>query len=290
MVNLMSSLQSKANNRALVRGVGAFLLIIVAWLVGQTATILLQTASTPALPVLTLKSISSQTSQSLTGDLCYLMGKPDAQALQEVMGAPESISDIATTRLKMTLLGVIDVKGAGVALIQSSGQALVVGVGEEVIKGVDLVEVYADQVVISHRGNREKLTMEALGEGLIESSTSSGTVYAASGELSSDNVAALKEVGETLRKSPVAISKYIRFQPVGSNGNWSAVKIWPKSDLALFEGIGLQPGDLLTAINGRSIQEMSQEPSLWQGFLNESQFELTVERDGNPIVLSVDLN
>lgn len=293
MVNLTELLQSKLSSRRLVGVVGGALLVMVAWLSGQAASLLLHSPTSPTLPVsaspLESKTLSSATSQNSLGDPVYLMGKPDIKALQAVMGKPEPISDIASTRLKLTLMGVIEVSGAGVALIKSAGKTLVVGVGEEIIKGVDLVEVYADQVVISHRGKHEKLTMESLSKGLIEASSSNRATFRA-GSLTPENASALKEVGETLRKSPVAISRYVRFKALGQNGNWTAVKIWPKSDVTLFEGVGFKSGDLITAVNGRSIQEMAQEPSLWQAFLNESQFELTVERQGRPLVLSVDLN
>ena len=287
MVNLMTSLQSILLNRSLVGWVSVFLLALVAWLVGQNASLFLQNPVAPPLPVL---SVQSSSVKPIQGTPSYLMGKPDAKALQTSLEASEPVSEMTDTRLKLTLMGVIDVDGAGVAIIQSSGQTLVVGEGEEIVKGVDLIEVYADQVVISHRGKRERLMMEELTKGLIESASSGVTTSAVASELNEKEAAALKEIGETLRKSPISISKYVRFKPIGKNGNWTAVKVWPKSNPELFNAIGFISGDLVKAVNGRSIQEMAQEPGLWQTFLNESQFELTVDRQGSSVTLSVNLN
>ena len=287
MVNLMTSLQSIINSLTLVRWVTFLLVIFLAWQVGQSSSLLLKSPLVPELPVLSVQSTSIKT---VEGERSYLMGKPDKTlSNQKPISDSKPVSEIANTRLKLKLLGVIDVEGAGVAIIQSSGQTLVVSEGEQIVKGVDLIEVYSDQVVISHRGKRERLVMEALTKGLIESSSVSSS-SALSSNLTAENTQALKEVGETLRKSPISISKYIRFKPIGKNGSWSAVKIWPKSNADLFNSIGFKSGDLIKAVNGRTIQEMSLEPSLWQTFLNESQFELTIERQGGTVNLSVDLN
>jgi len=287
MVNLMTSLQSFMFNRTLVGWVSLTLLVLAAWLVGQNATLFLQSPVTPSLPVLSVKTSSVTAVQA---EPSYLMGKPDAKVLQASLNTSEPVSEMADTRLKLTLMGVIDVQGAGVAIIQSSGQALVVGEGEEIVKGVDLIEVYPDQVVISHRGKRERLMMEELTKGMIETASNRSSVNSAPVALDAENAMALKEVGETLRKSPISISKYVRFKPIGKNGNWTAVKVWPKSNPELFNAIGFVSGDLLKTVNGRSIQEMAQEPALWQAFLNQSQFELTVERQGQEVTFSVDLN
>ena len=287
MVNLMTSLQSIILNRTLVGWISLFLLVLFAWIVGQKATLFLQQPVAPSLPVL---SVQTAVVERVQGRPSFLMGKPSPKALQDSKTPSEPVSEMKDTRLKLILMGVIDVDGAGVAIIQSSGRTLVVGEGEEILKGVELIEVYADQVVISHRGKRERLMMEELTKGLIEKSSSSRTTLTSPANLSSEEEAALKKVGETLRKSPISISKYVRFKPVGRNGAWTGVKVWPKSNPELFNAVGFMSGDVVKSVNGRTIQDMSQEPSLWQAFLNEAQFDLTVERRGGLVTLSVNLN
>lgn len=288
MVNANSSLKLLTNNRALVRWATILFLVLLAWQAGRSASLMLHSSNVPPLPVLIQ---AEQSHQTIHGEPSYLMGKPDLKSLKEStpVASKESISEITNTRLNLKLIGVIDLENAGVAIIKSSGKTLVVGEGEEIVKGVELVEVYSDQVIISHRGKREKLIMEETAKGLIERGSES-TSSAPQSRLSIEASQALKEIGDTLRKSPISISKYIRFKPIGKNGNWSAVKVWPKSNIDVFTGIGLKSGDLIKSVNGRTIQEMSKEPSLWQAFLNESQFELTVERQGKTVSLSVDLN
>jgi len=272
----------------LVRWAMILFLILLAWLVGRSASSMLYSSDIPSLPTLVQ---AKPINQAVQGEYSYLMGKPDLKALKE--SAPqkskESVSEITNTRLRLKLIGVIDLESSGVAIIQSSGKTLVVSEGEKIVQGVDLIEVYSNWVMISHRGKREKLMMEETAKGLIEQGGSK-TAPSAPSRLSPENSAALKKIGESLKKSPISISRYVRFKTIGKKGNWTAIKVWPRSNIGVFTGIGLKSGDLIKSVNGKSIQEISQDPSLWQTFLNESQFDLTVERRGEPVSLSIDLN
>ena len=287
MDNLVTFLQLAAKNRLVVGAISWSLLVVLAWQVGQGASLFL---TKPVLPELPSVSVETPNLKVIQGQRSYLLGRPDATFLnQNATRNAKPVSEISNTRLNLTLMGVIDVKGAGVAIIQSPNETLVAGVGEQIVKGVELVEIYADQVVITHRGKQERLVMESVSTGLIKAASEDGLAFS-SATLSAKNAQALKEVGDTLRKSPISISKYIRFQPIGQSGRWSAVKIWPKTDTDLFNSIGLKSGDLIKSVNGKTIQDMSSQPSLWQNFLNASQFELAIERQGQLVTLLLDLS
>lgn len=288
MGNLVASLKLVAQSSVLLRWVTLFLLAVLAWQIGKHATLLLTSPVVPQLPVI---AVEKSAPVSVSGDPSYLMGRPDVIAQKPTRPAlsTDSVAKVSKTRLNLKLLGVIDLPKRGVAIIKSSGKTLVVAEGEEIIKGVELLEVFADQVMISHRGKREKLMMESAAKGLIESG--SGKRASASAQsLSARDAQSLQAIGQTLRQSPLSISKYVRFKPIGKQGSWTAVKIWPKSNITLFRNLGLKSGDLIKEVNGRTIQQMSQQPALWQEFLNGSQVELTVERRGRSIQLAIDLN
>lgn len=282
-----SSLYQVVNSSFLPKALSFVFLLWCAWLIGALISSQLKTIELPELPtvqVLPEKKVSAQ------GDPSYLFGKPDIE--QAVLTADRSVSpdELDQTRLKLKLIGVIVSQDKGVAIIEATGATKVVSIGEEILSGVELLKVLPDQVVILHRGKQEKLMMERSEEALIQSLSSPVSPAEEASELSSDQKQTLRNIGEELRQQPVSISKYIRFQPVNEDGKWVAVKIWPRAEKEVFESIGFKAGDLLKSINGRSIQEMSQEPALWQAFLNDSRFELGVERKGQLVTLSVDLN
>lgn len=287
MFSLVNSFHTIVRNHALAKWSAYLLVVLLAWMIGSMVSTQLTPVNMPILPQISLQKTDSG---PVRGELAFLFGKPaaDATPAGQVDSTEVSPSEVNATRLKLKLVGAIVSQGKGVAIIESSGATLVVKEGEEIINGVDLIKVYSDQIIILHRGKREKLLMEEATEGLFEQASSDNQVVSSS--LTQEGKATLKEIGEVLRSQPVNISKYIRFQPVNENGKWVAVKIWPRTEKAVFEGIGFQAGDLLKSINGRTIDEMAQEPALWQTFLNESQFDLTVERNGKLVDLSVDLN
>lgn len=289
MVNLVSSLQAFVHNPSLAKWTTYFMLVLLAWQVGVLATSRLNVVEKPALPQI---SVVSQKAVKVRDEEFLLFGKPEVNSAQPADLADEGLSpsEVDASRLRLKLVGAIATEGKGVAIIESSGETLVIGEGEEVLKGVDLLKVFSDQVIILNRGKREKLMMEEGGSDLFEKAGSSTKEPQGSKDISPEHKATLRQIGENLRSNPVSISKYIRFQPINKDGKWVAVKVWPKSEPELFKTIGFEAGDLLKSVNGRSIEEMAQEPSLWQAFLNESQFDLTVERDGRMVDLSVDLN
>lgn len=288
MLNLLHTVQTMAQSTSLAKWASSFLVLILAWLSGILISAQLQPIEIPPLPE--PSSQVQSVSPSPQGKESYLFGKPEVEMVAPSQSAAADLAPeaVAATRLRLKLIGAIATADKGVAIIESSGTTLVVAEGEQVINGVDLVKVYSDQAVILHRGKHEKLQMEEATAGLI--STVGGDESAVSDELTPEHKQTLREIGEVLRQQPVSISKYIRFQPINQNGQWTAVKIWPKEQQAVFEALGFKAGDLLKSVNGRSIQDLAQEPALWQTFLNESQFELTVERNGQPVNLTVDLN
>lgn len=287
MFSLVNSFHTIVRNHALAKWSSYLLIVLLAWMIGSMVSKQLTPVNIPVLPHISLQEADSG---PVRGELSFLFGEPaaDATPAGQVDSSDVSPSEVNATRLKLKLVGAIASHGKGVAIIESSGNTLVAKEGEEIINGVDLIKVYSDQIIILHRGKREKLLMEEATEGLFEQASSSSEAVSTS--LTPEGKATLKEIGEVLRNQPVSISKYIRFQPVNENGKWVAVKIWPRAEKAVFEGIGFRAGDLLKSINGRTIDEMAQEPALWQTFLNESQFDLTVERNGKLVDLSVDLN
>lgn len=288
MINLVSAFRTFVNNPSLAKWMTYLLLVLLAWQVGMLVSARMNVVDTPVLPQIVT---APQKAVKLRGDESLLFGKPVVE-LTGSTAADDGLSpsDVDASRLRLKLVGAIATEGKGVAIIESAGKTLVVAEGEEIISGVDLLKVFSDQVIILNRGKREKLMMEEGGTNLFEKAVPSSKSQQPSPAMSAANKATLRQIGETLRNNPVSISKYIRFQPINKGGKWVSVKLWPKSEPELFQEIGFKAGDLLKSVNGRTIEEMAQEPSLWQAFLNESQFDLTVERGGQMVDLSVDLN
>lgn len=256
-----------------------FLFIVLAWLLGALVANQFSRVEPPSLPL--LKNGAQAT--KVNGQPSFLFG--DFKAVLDQEGeAAANLDALKETRLNLKLVGVIDYPNRGLALIQRGGKSEVYGVGDEIQSGVTLLNVLGDQVVILNRGAQERLALEGLNNQLLQSSNKPQTPH---DNRASTPTMRLTEIGRQLKRSPMSISQYLRFEPINQGGKWVAVKIWSKSDQALFRSLGFEEGDRVTLINGKTINEMAKNPALWREFLNESKMDLTVERNGVPETVAV---
>ncbi|WP_178863921.1 type II secretion system protein N [Thiomicrorhabdus cannonii] len=264
---------------------GLLFLVVLAWQVGALIALQLGAPQTPDFPTLDQKEKPAEI-QRPHGVASHLFGQP-LVAPPTKTAASLKVEMLAPTQLRLKLLGTIVSGHSAVAIIESAGVTLVVAEGEPVTKNVGLVKVFADEVIIEHRGKREKLQMEQAGERLISSVQADSVVLKA---LTAEQKETLQSIGQIIREQPLSVSKYIRFEPLNKQGKLNGVKIWPSEQKEVFDALGLQPGDVLLGINGQSIEEIGQGSAGWQALLERTQLELQLERNGQRLSLSVDLN
>jgi general secretion pathway protein C len=259
--------------------------IFALWL-GAVLTLALQSPEVPLLPKITPTKTVNQPMQ-VHGSALQLLGQPTKVTSTPVT---ENLSEVKKTRLNLKLIGVIQSGERGVALIQKGRETVVVLPGEDIQPGVKLLEVHANQVVIEHQGKKERLLLEGAEDTTNTHAKSTAENRAnANQQTNGDAYHRLVTVANQLRKSPASISKYLRFQPLRANGKWIGVQVWPKGDAAIFRAAGFKPGDIIKEVDGKTIQQMSEQPQLWQQFQKQNQFDVVVERNGELKVLNIDL-
>lgn len=208
----------------------------------------------------------------------YLFGTKTATVEKPIV---KQQSELKQSKLNLKLLGILMAPSMSVAIINKSGQSNSYALGEEIQRNVVLKEVHADYVILSNRGLLEKLEM-LKAENLFSSNNDTQ-------ELSQVQVAKLSKVKETALKNPVSIMRYVRFQNMVRNGKIESVKVWPRQEKEIFNALGFNAGDELLSVNGQAIDKLAKSPTLWQGLLKQSQFELTIKRKGQEMPLSVEL-
>ena len=217
--------------------------------------------------------------ESLSPSPIYLFGRAEKQVYQPKVKTQE---EVKKTRLNLKLLGVLVAPGFGIAIIENKGQSESYSLDETIQKGVVLKEVYPDYVVISHNGLLEKLQMVQDEEVFVQSADSA--------ELSERQLKVLSSVKENALKNPISIMRYVRFQMVQKNGKVDSVKVWPQKEAAIFRSLGFKPGDELKTVDGYTVAELSQSPTLWKTLLTKTNLELTVIRNGQTQSVSVQLD
>lgn len=192
--------------------------------------------------------------------------------------------DVPQTRLSLTLVGAVASSNdkLSLAIIANQGKQATYGLGETIENTrVTLQAVYVDRVIIRNQGRDETLMLQ-------------GIDYSASPQLLSDNSGKqtteesadsgndLDEVRQEIAADPQKIFQYIRLSQVMDDGQLKGYRVRPGKDRALFDQVGLKDGDIATALNGQDLKDSSQMAQLWKSALDSSEWNLTVERDGQP--------
>lgn len=268
---------------ALPRGVAAaapmlmtILLVIV--LAAQLASLLWRflgspnaTANAPpvvdvgAAPAVDLSSIVNAHLFGVAG----LSGDPNA--------APATSANLA---LAGTLAGLDP--GHGWAIIGASAQAArVYATGASLPGGTTLLAVYRDRVILERNGARESLALPRL------SGTAAAPIaYRPAAGDESGSVA--ESVRQLMAQDQSAVNDLLRPQPVFSGAQLRGYRVYPGRNRGQFAKLGLQPGDLVTAVNGAPLDDPSRGPEILRGIGNGATVTVTIDRNGQSQQLTVD--
>ncbi len=170
---------------------------------------------------------------------------------------------------------------AGFAIIgENAANAKFYRVGA-VINGVArLHSVYADRVIIDRNSSLETLVLP-------RGAPSTAPMPAVR------NVAMSNPAGENLRRlaasNPGALGELLRAQPVFSNGVQKGYRVYPGRDRQQFVRLGLQPGDLVTSVNGSTLDDPNRSSEILNTLTASSTAQITVERNGANQQLTLDM-
>lgn len=192
--------------------------------------------------------------------------------------APEALAPVSTQGL--VLVGVLastEPQNGRAIIGESTGSARVYAVGATLPGGSRLLEVYPDRVILDRGGSSETLPLPRQGGSSwnVGSPAQPTTV----GSAATANVAD----GETLASA-------IRWQAVMRPDKPSGVRVYPGSDAQRFANFGLQPGDLILAINDAPLADQANGEQFLKTLAGAPQARLTLERNGRTETVTIDLS
>lgn len=171
----------------------------------------------------------------------------------------------------------------GWAILGPSQQAArVYATGATLPGGARLVAVYADRVILERGGRREYLALPRLTGG-------AGPVPAAAIQRQSEPQALIDGVRELVAQNPGAVSELLRPQPVFAGGQLRGYRIYPGRNRQQFARLGLQPGDLVTAVNGTPLDDPNRGLEALQGIGTGGAATLSVDRNGQVQQITLDV-
>ncbi len=188
----------------------------------------------------------------------------------------------ANLTLAGTLAGIQPEQGW--AIIGASGQtARVYATGAALPGGSKLFAVYPDRVILDRGGARESLMLPRLSGG-------AGAPMAAANLPGSDpqNASLADSVRQLLVQNPSTGGDLLRPQPVFAGGSLKGYRVYPGRNRAQFVSLGLQPGDLVMAVNGAALDDPNRGLEILRGIGQGSAVTLTIDRGGQQQQISVD--
>lgn len=202
-------------------------------------------------------------------------GRPAGQA-----GVAEAVKRSAPeTGLRLRLEGVLvgqRPEDSGAIVADSSGETAYYRVGGMLPGNAELVEVEPTRILIRRGGRYESLTFEeadsaeliAESESQPSGLTPEAFLSQARAKLDAQGVAALNRYG---------------LRPVDDSGQGGYVY---EGSNAMLNAVGLQAGDVITAINGQRLGNIEQDKSLLEDWRGQAQLDIEIERGGSTLTVS----
>ncbi|MGL6224506.1 MAG: type II secretion system protein GspC [Steroidobacteraceae bacterium] len=261
--------------------VSALLVVVLAWQLVQLGWALLgakngvvagpgASATVAAPPPVRTVDVASIVNAHLFGEANAPAGSTD----------PNSV---AASQMPLVLVGTIANTDPtlGYAIIgENPAAAKVYSVGKTITGGTKLHSVYPDRAILDRGGKLEALLLPKKFQG--------GGMSASvpPGANPADPM-----LGDRLRQlaaaNPAAITDVMRPQPVFANGQQRGYRVYPGRSRAVFNRLGLLPGDLVTAINGTPLDDPSRGMDVLQTLNSSPTATVTIERNGTTVQVNI---
>lgn len=188
-------------------------------------------------------------------------------------------ADAPRTNVPLVLAGTLAVRDpkAGLAIIGESAQTgHVYAVGATLPGGVRLHEVYTDRVVLDRGGALESLPLPR--------TALAGRPARVAG--------AEPPLGETVQKiingGPEVVGEVLRPMPSYNNGKLAGFRVYAGRDRRKFARLGLQPGDVVTQVNGVPLGDAQHGLDALRTLGGAGTAIVTVDRGGATQQLTID--
>jgi len=261
---------------------GVLLLAVGAWQAAHLTWTAIETfATSPSLP--------PAESLATGGSAVASPASMDTIAAMHLFGAAETESgtiaaaaaDAPETRLNRKLRGVLASSDPALsrAVISSGNEEKVYAIGVTVPGGATLEAVLADRVILRRSGRLETLLPPREGVDSSISLAESAPMEVAE-ESMPEPAPDVEQLRDEIIDNPTRLAELLRYSPVLEGGTIRGYRVYPGRDRASFSQLGLQPGDIVTAINGTPLSDPGRAMEMMNSMTDQSNVVLTIERDG----------
>ena len=212
-----------------------------------------------------------------------------------------------TIDLHLNLIGVsTSSKSRPFAILETrNGEQEVYRVGELVKDAGKLVEVDADRVIIDHNGKRVAINLPkddmpgpVEGAEPVPVPAEIDSADASTDDTFDPNV---EDLGDNKYRIPRATVEHsitnlsslftqIRAMPNIQNGKTNGFALSEIEPGSVFDEMGIQEGDVIRNVNGQPITDPAQAMNMLSALRNQSQINIQILRDGEPVTLNYQIH
>jgi len=263
--------------------VAVLLLVLLAWVFGTAIRDYLEPPPEPAVvpPPVTAPAIlppDVPTSELIDSHLFGEADEADAGQVERVLTAPE-------TKLQLALKGIVstDDSKLGYAIIQKSDkEEKHFQVGESVFGLAILDEIYVDRVILVRDGRYETLRLP------IESMASDLSMERARKQEAKRIVSDFRQ--KLIDRDGMALIKLFGFDTTFRNGGFAGftIKTLGEEGARMLEVLGIEEGDLITAVNGKRFSESLEATQSLTELRHATEVDIEIDRKGVPMFFHFD--
>lgn len=209
--------------------------------------------------------------------------------------------DAPETKLNLKLRGVVasnnpDLARAIIAEGRSNGEEKAYAIGDTLPGNAVLREIYDQHVILEYRGRLETLSLpkDELPEGPaspVPSSQRSSTRFGSQASVQQEPSVLLAQYRDALVNDPDSLANLVRFSVVtdGETGETRGYRLSHGRDRSLLGRFQLRSGDVVTEINGISLNDPLKALEVMRSLSTASTINLQVERRGRPLSFSYEI-
>jgi general secretion pathway protein C len=274
---LRTLFDSPQNNARLALVVSLLLISVIAYTAANMSWQLISRVTQQEQAVSVSPSVAkpeARTSLTTVSPL-HVFGEADKEpmALAQPIEAPE-------TRLRLELSGLFassDPKQSLAIISEKNGKEDSYRIGDTVPGNATVHEIYADRVILRRLGKLETLRLKEPAKGIeigrseIPTANDTGTPPKTS--------PMLKDMQEMYKDDPQQLFQQLRITPVTEEGKITGYR-FSHNNRAFMEEIGLNPQDIITAVNGIPVTDSGKLFALMKDADQLGEVNLTILRDG----------
>jgi len=207
--------------------------------------------------------------------------------VESVTKSAQKVNKAPPTRLNLTLRGIVasgSPKIAKAIIADSTGRENFYALGAKIPGGALLEEIHDKHVILKRNDRLE--TLQLPKDAPVNQSfrntrqTSRSSRRNISSSANKNTGTLLREYRETLKTDPQKLMDLVRTQPYRENGKLVGYKIRPGKDRKLLRKFGLRSGDVVTAVNGVSLDNPIKGLEILRDLSSASQVSISIKRNG----------